>query len=75
MHDHCLFQFSSIYKSSLLSSLPLVQVEVLYTSRKDMDQTEHAALADLMLNWLKDQITDDKVPVSESPIFEYLISI
>ncbi|XP_077283811.1 influenza virus NS1A-binding protein homolog isoform X1 [Arctopsyche grandis] len=56
--------FSSIYKSSLLSSLPLVQVEVLYTSRKDMDQTEHAALADLMLNWLKDQITDDKVPVS-----------
>lgn len=56
-------QFSLLYKGNLLSALPLVQVEVLYSSRKDMDQTEHGALADLLLNWLRDQITDEKVPV------------
>lgn len=56
--------FSLLYKGNLLSALPLVQVEVLYSSRKDMDQTEHGALADLLLNWLRDQITDEKVPVS-----------
>lgn len=57
--------FSVLYASAALSVVLQVRLEILHATRADMGATRHDKIAPLALGWLREQIIEGDVSVSE----------